>query len=42
MKMSRYPEFVSERLSAVENIQHTWAATAVLVAALALAMSLIQ
>jgi hypothetical protein len=42
MRMSNYPEFVSERVSAVENIQRSWAATAIIVAALALGMSLIQ
>jgi hypothetical protein len=42
MRMSHYPEFVSERLSAVENLQRTWAATAIIVAALAFGMSLIQ
>ena len=42
MRISPYPEFVSERLSAVENIQRTWAAMAIIVAVLALGMSLIQ
>ena len=42
MRISPYPEFVSERLSAVENIQRTWAAMAIIVTVLALGMSLIQ
>lgn len=31
MRVTLHPEFVSERLSAVENIQRTWAATAILI-----------
>ncbi|WP_284735784.1 hypothetical protein [Dongia deserti] len=41
-RISHYPEFLSERLSAVEDIGRTWIATAVIVAALAFGMSLIQ
>lgn len=41
-RISHYPEFVSERLAAVEGIGRTWIATAVIVAALAWGTSLIQ
>ncbi|HET9396765.1 MAG TPA: hypothetical protein VFO36_11970 [Nitrospiraceae bacterium] len=40
MRISRYPEFVSERLSAVENIQRTWTVTAIIVGNVAHPVSL--
>ena len=42
MRVTLHPEFVSERLSAVENIQRTWTVTAIIVAVMAVGMSLIQ
>ena len=41
-RITHYPEFVSERLAAVEDVRRTWLATVVIVVALALGMSLIQ
>ncbi len=41
-RISHYPEFVSERLSAVADVRRTWVATLVIVVALTLGTSLIQ